>query len=216
MESMDEVADAWVYLSGDRTVQRGSRHDRRIAEGLRKGSEPIFWFARDGKEYVIRDKATLDRVEQLLAPERVLADDQGALAQSQAKLAHEQAQIAAQQAEVASRAAELGAKQAALQAEQARLHAEMMASRPDQGIHDATAREIEAKARDYDEKHRALEAEMHKHEEQLQALEPEHAHLAREMEKRAYELQAQMVQSSRELKELLTETIASGVAQAVR
>ena len=202
VESMDEVADAWVYLSAGHSFQHGSRHDRRIAEAQRRGGEPVFWFARDGKEYVIRDKATLDRVEQLLAPEQTLADGQGDVAELQAKLAHEQALIAA--------------KQAAILAEEAKLRAEMMAKRPDQDIDEAKAGDIEARARDYEKQMQALETEMHRHEEHVRALEPEHARVAQQMEHRSQELETRMVQASRELKELLTKAIASGVALGVR
>lgn len=216
LESMSAVADAWVFLSGDRSVQHGSRHDRRLAEGLQKGTEPLFWFAREGKEYVIRDKATLDRIDQLLAPERTLPGGQRDLTQLQAKLAEEQARVAMKQAEVASRVAAVGAKQAALGAEEAKLRAEAIADRRHQGIEDAKVHDIQTQARLYEKQIEALEAEMRTYEEQLRAFEPQQEALAREMETRTHEFEAHMEHASRELQGLLTKTIASGIAQVVR
>ena len=52
--SRDEVR--FVFLSDETTtMSSGNRGDVERARSLRSGGEPILWFMRDGKEYVVRD-----------------------------------------------------------------------------------------------------------------------------------------------------------------
>ena len=209
-----DAADAWIYFSGDHTTMDGSRNDRRRAEAQRKGNERLFWFARDGKEYVVRDAATLDAIDKLFAPERELAENQQRLASAQAKRAEEQAEFAAQQSAVAGRMAELGARQAALGAEHARLAAEM--HRVDERAGEAKARELETRSDELEHEMRKLEDEMRPFEASMRAMEPEMEKLGREMEALAEQMVERSARAGRELADLLTRSIASGVAQPAR
>ena len=209
-----DVADAWIYFTGDHTMMDGSRNDRRRAEAQRKGNERLFWFARDGKEYVVRDAATLDAIDKLFAPQRDLADSQERIASAQAKRAEEQARFAEKQAAVAGRMAEVGARQAALGAEHARLAAEM--HRVDERSSQTKERELESRSHDLEREMRKLEEEMRPFEESMRAMEPEMEKLGREMEQLAEQMEEHAARFGRELADLLTRSIASGAAQPTR
>jgi hypothetical protein len=59
----------------------------------RASSGGIIWFRRNGKAYVIRDVATVQRAQELYAPERLLERTQEVLEAKQDKLIAQQEQL---------------------------------------------------------------------------------------------------------------------------
>jgi chromosome segregation ATPase len=78
--------DAYIISTGDNlTYKAGSSLDE--FEVMRKRiSGRYLWTRRDGREYVIRDEATIRRVEAFFAPVEALAPEQKAVGREEAKL----------------------------------------------------------------------------------------------------------------------------------
>jgi bla regulator protein BlaR1 len=106
--------ESYILLLGDhQTMMNGSTSDIRRARELQKGDEPLLYFRKDGKTYVVRDADLLQKAEELFRPQMELGE-------KQAKLGAQQAELGGRQAELGGKQAALGAKQAALAAKEAR------------------------------------------------------------------------------------------------
>ncbi|MET0582292.1 MAG: M56 family metallopeptidase [Pseudoxanthomonas sp.] len=140
--SAREGQQAYVFVKGDHSIAEGTTEDIRKANRLRSGNEELLWIRRDGREYVVRDPATLERFRASYAEAMSLGDAQAAIGNrhaaigsKQAAIGERQAQLGMKQAELASlrmqeseadaRMAELDRQQAALDQEQAKLNAPM-------------------------------------------------------------------------------------------
>jgi hypothetical protein len=95
----------FAYCEGRSCYMDGMDSDS--MDELRRKYDRAALFELDGKEYVITDPATLDRIKAALRPQMELGKKQAALGAEQAKLGAEQAKLGGQQAA-------LGARQAAL------------------------------------------------------------------------------------------------------
>ena len=121
--------DAWALVEdgGSHVWMSGSYGDMERARRIHgETGEPVLWIGRDGREYVIRDQATLERVREILEPQRDLGRQQGELGAKQGELGARQGELGARQGELGAQQGELGARQARLAAEQASLAAERM------------------------------------------------------------------------------------------
>ena len=141
--------ESFVLIKGgsESSFSYGSTEDRRVVSRLRSGKEPILYFRRGGRSYVVRDAALLRQAEAIVRPQQELGARQGELGSRQgalgakqgalgrqqaavalrqvsggrAEAAREQAALGRQQAELGRQQAELGRQQSALGKEQARL-----------------------------------------------------------------------------------------------
>ena len=141
--------ESFVFIKGgsESSFMYGSTDDRRVVDGLRSGKEPLLYFRRGSRAYVIRDAALLRQAEAVVKPQQELGARQGELGSRQgalgakqgalgrqqaavalrqvsggrAQAAREQAALGRQQAELGRQQGELGRQQAALGAQQARL-----------------------------------------------------------------------------------------------
>lgn len=59
--------DSWALIDEGRTYVAGSREGLATARRHAQGGAPLLWVRRDGREYVVRDTAVIDRVRQALA-----------------------------------------------------------------------------------------------------------------------------------------------------
>ena len=120
--------DAFVLMKngGDNTIMSGSTDDLRIVERLRNGTEPLLYFRRGGKSYLVRDAAVLRQAEAIFKPQQELGARQGELGSRQGALGKKQAELGRQQAAAALRHvsgdhAEAARQQAALATQQSEL-----------------------------------------------------------------------------------------------
>ena len=114
--------EGWALMSpGDNVWMSNGHMDRDRVQALRRDDEPLVWFSRDGREYVIRDRATIARLESLLEPQMELGRRQGELGGRQGEVGGRQGELGRQQGELGRQQGELGARQAELAAEQAAL-----------------------------------------------------------------------------------------------
>ena len=105
-----------------RHLVNGSPRDYERGKALRQSpQEQLFWFQRGGKEYVLRDAATLKQLQALFEPQMSLGQQQAALGAKQARLADQLTDIVARQAEQGEQQAEMDLRMSQLATEQVRL-----------------------------------------------------------------------------------------------
>jgi len=107
----------FALLDGKTAIFNGSPADFAAVKRLRHGHQPLAWFRRDGKAYLIRDKGLVERARKIYAPVTELATDQGRLAGKQGEIAGRQAGLAARDAAFAEAQGELAQQQAQLATE---------------------------------------------------------------------------------------------------
>lgn len=96
--------DSFILLTGkNSTMMRGSTADLHEARRLRSGGEPLLYFRRDGKAYVVRDAAVLRQAEAIMKPQADLGARQGELGARQGALGARQGELGRQQATLAVR-----------------------------------------------------------------------------------------------------------------
>jgi hypothetical protein len=117
--------DTWVLLEGNGThVFSGSWRDAEEAKRLRgSGDGPFLYYRTDGRTYVTRDRAVIDRVKAELREQRELGEQQAALGAQQAALGGEQAGLGAEQGRLGARQHELAAAMAARHMEHSQIGA---------------------------------------------------------------------------------------------
>ncbi|HKH45688.1 MAG TPA: M56 family metallopeptidase [Thermoanaerobaculia bacterium] len=182
----------WVLVqSEDSVTMSGSSSDVRRAREHYSG-KPILWFKRDGKSYVIRDEATVARVQSFFEPQSELGEHQGELGEQQGKLGDEQGKLGDEMGRYGDRMGELASKQAEL--------AESRDGDEDDSLN-AEMEELSAKMEALGKKMEALGRQ----QEELGRKQEE---LGRQQEKIAHE-------GERKLRSLLDQAIASGLAKEV-
>ena len=107
----DGAADAFVLLKGGRSLMHAASTDLGRVRQLDDGNG-VLWIRRDGRQYVVRDAATLARFEQLYADTVRLGHEQGRLGDLQGELGEQQADIGARMGEMGARIARLAAQKA--------------------------------------------------------------------------------------------------------
>jgi hypothetical protein len=92
-----------LFLENGVTLANGTPGEHARAKALRTGpQEQLLWFQRGGKEYVLRDAATLKQIKALFEPQQKLAGEQAALGAKQAEQGKKQAEVGAKIAKVAA------------------------------------------------------------------------------------------------------------------
>ena len=112
----------FVIVSGksDSLTMSGTTEDAEMVQDLKKTIKGDFiWFERDGKSYIIRDQATIDRARKLWAPQEELGKKQEELGKQQEALGKQQEALGAKmeqiQVKVPDMTAELDKLKAKLQ-----------------------------------------------------------------------------------------------------
>jgi beta-lactamase regulating signal transducer with metallopeptidase domain len=100
--------DAYAIVSGDSLNMSGSSQDAERARNFRsKISGEYIWFEHEGKQYLITDRATVERAKELFRPQEELGHKQAELGEKQAKLGEEQALLGEKQAKASVKMPEL-------------------------------------------------------------------------------------------------------------
>jgi bla regulator protein BlaR1 len=184
--------DSYVLLyDKDSAVMSGSTSDIRTAKKLRGDSDvPLLWFERNGKEYVIRDPATLAQARNLFKGQMELGEKQGDLGEQQGKLGGEQGKLGAEMGSYGARIGELAARQASL----------ALAGKDDE------SESLEAEMEELSEKMEALGRQMEALGEKQEVLGRQQEELGRQQEKLSHDAEQQ-------LQALLDKAVASGLAK---
>ncbi len=111
-----------VTMSGDTADVAHARRQQRQA-----GGGDLLWLRRAGREYVIRDAATLREAREIFRPQAELGARQGELGAQQGELGARQGELGSRQGALGAQQGKLGAELGRLAAEQAKLTAEAVA-----------------------------------------------------------------------------------------
>jgi beta-lactamase regulating signal transducer with metallopeptidase domain len=200
-------ADRGFALFGtDSVTINGSNADIATAARLHRRNEPMLWFRRGDKAWVIRDKATLARAKLIYQPLSQLAEAQGKLAGKQGEIAGHQSELAARSAGFAQRQAAVARRLALLAAQTAnsatRASGEMEARRRSlQAQQDALARQQEVLQAELDKKQGVLDVKQAELSRQQAAMSRQQAKASRE--------------AGRQIGQLMDDALAGGLAQSV-
>jgi hypothetical protein len=172
-----------------------ANHDGRdwrdLEELLEDYGDDVLWLSVEGRDYVVRDRATIDRARDIVEPMQALGERQG-------RLGAEQGRLGAKQAAIGARQAAIGARQAALSTHLARLALE---------DDDERARlDIENKLEDLSHRMEELAREHEPLAEKQEELGRRQDELGRQMEQLSKRVTAAM-------ERLAEEAIASGNAE---
>lgn len=210
-----------VMLDGSRAISHGSSSDVSRARALRAGDEPLLWFRRDGREFVVRDSAAIEQVRSAWEPVSRTGQEQAEVGQRQAALARQQARAAGLQAEVGMKLGELGARLGEKGSELGARLAALAARVADIG--DGTARAgieadrrvFEAEMAELTARMAVLRAQLEEERRPLDDLEGQMQPLRSELETLARHLAEVSVRAEDETRVLLDEFVEDGRAVPV-
>jgi len=206
-----------LFLDENHTMMSGSSEDTDRAKSLRKGNEQMLWLRRGGREYIVRDPAVLNQVQDIFRPLQQIGGEQ-------AKIGAKQAEIGGRQAEIGSKQAAIGRKQAEIGAKQARVgsrHAAFAARQA--GDEKAKRDELENERRQLELDMQELDKEMQELSNQMQAFNSPMNDLSKDMNVLSQEmnvLSRKMEEASAKaeagMSTLLDRAISSGAATEVK
>lgn len=208
----------FVYMRGEQTTMSGSTRDIERARRARTSGEPLLWFYKDGKEYIVRDPAILEEVSRIWGPVNRVGDEQGKVGEKQGAIGARQGALGAKQGEIGAQQGAIGERQSAIGARQAAL-ASRQAARPS----DSEQAEINRQMRALDDDMRALDREMRVLNDKMREFDKPMEDLGRDMDVLGREMDAlgrKMEAASRkahdDMRALLDRALATGAAQPVR
>jgi beta-lactamase regulating signal transducer with metallopeptidase domain len=209
----------YVLLHEDhQSMSSGSSGDIRRARSYQRSGERLLWFRHEGREYVVRDPATLDEVENTWHPVGELGGEMGKIGAKQGEIGAKQGEVGARQGAVGAEQGRIGAQQGALGSRQAVLAAREMGQ-----LSEAQRAEIEKERRNIDTQMRALDDEMQKLGRKMEevsqpmmALGKEMEAYGREMEALGKKMDAESKKAERAMRELIERTVQSGTAQIAK
>jgi bla regulator protein BlaR1 len=201
----------FVIVSGksDALTMSGSMEDAHHVEKLKKSIQSDFiWFERDEKSYIIRDQATIDRARKLWAPQEELGRKQEELGKQQEALGKQQEELGAKMEQVHVKIPDMTAEIDKLKAELKQLNSSATVEQVGQiqseiGELQSKIGEIQAKAGEEQGKLGEQEGALGEKQGKLGEQQGELGRQQGELAKKA----------SREMKQLLDEAIAKGIAQ---
>lgn len=171
---------------GNTTTMSGNVKDIERVAKLHQPHERLLWARVDGREYIVRDPATLDQFEAIWKPVNQLGDAVGKLGEQEGKLGEQQGK--------------LGAKQGALGAREGALGAELPgASKQRRKEIEREMRELDKQMKDLDDQMATFDAPMRDIEKQMRPLEKQ--------------LDAAGKKADAASNQLLAKAIGSGVAK---
>ena len=182
--------DAYVLIEGDDVTMAGDSDDIRTAQRLQQGNAPVLWVRKNGKQYVVRDAATVQRMKAAHAPVQALGEQQG-------KLGEQQGALGERQGELGSRQGELGVKMSEIAQDQAA----------------AALRGADTREAANDRRMKELQDEQEALARQQEVLARQQEPLARQQEALARKQMAATDRLRRDVDRLLDEAIRNGKAQ---
>lgn len=197
----EDAGEGFALLDGDAAIVNGSNVDLAAARRLQRDGKPALWFRRGDQAYRIDDPAYVKRARDAYAPVGALARQQGELGARQGALGGKQGALGAQQGMLGARQAQLATQRAMLAMQSSRNEgsADAQANRAAQA---ASARELARQQEKLGQEQRELGRRQAALGEQQAAL-GQRQHAASR-------------QADAELRKLLDEAIARGLAKPDR
>ncbi|MGZ4787952.1 MAG: M56 family metallopeptidase [Terriglobales bacterium] len=201
----------FVIVSGksDSFTMSGTTEDAHHVEKLRKQIPGDFiWFQRDEKSYIIRDQATIDRARKLWAPQEELGKKQEALGKQQEELGKQQEELGAKMEQVRVNVPDMTAELDKLKAELKQLSS--TATMEQIGHIQSEIGELQSKIGDLQS---SAGDQQGKLGEQMGALGEKQGKLGEEQGELGRQQGELAEKASQQMKQLLDEAIAKGIAQ---
>jgi beta-lactamase regulating signal transducer with metallopeptidase domain len=201
----------FVIVSGksDSLTMSGTSEDARHVEKLRKQIPGDFiWFQRDEKSYIIRDQATIDRARKLWAPQEELGQKQETLGKQQEELGKQQEELGAKMEQIHVNVPDMTAELDKLKAELKQLNSS--ATMEQVGHIQSEIGELQSKIGDLQSKAGDQQGKLG---EQMGALGEKQGKLGEQQGELGRQQAELAQQASLQMKQLLDEAIAKGIAQ---
>ena len=207
----NDEAQRFVIVSGksDSLTMSGTHEDAEQVEELRKKIQGDFiWFRRDGKSYIIRDQATIDRAKALWAPQEELGKKQEELGKQQEALGKQQEELGAKMEQIHVKVPDLTKEIEKLQAELKQLNSSATVEQIGQiqseiGDLQSKIGDIQSQAGD----------QQSKLGDEMSLLGEKQGRLGEQQGKLGSQQGELAQQASRQMKQLLDESITKGTAQ---
>jgi len=157
----------FIYIRGasEDVLMSGDLSDlERVRKALKPNERALWTRAANGKEYLIRDAATLDELEKAWGPAQVIGAQMSKLGDPMSKLGEQMGKVGEQQGKLGLRQGELSVKLTRIDSDDTARRAPI----------ERELREIEAKMAELQKQMRALEKPMKELEKQMKAIQPKH------------------------------------------
>ncbi len=206
------ASEGFALLDGDTAIVNGSDADLAAAKRLQRNGKSKLWFRRGGQAWLIDDPAYVQRAKDAYAPVDALARQQGELGGKQGALGGKQGALGAQQGMLGAQQGQLAGQRAMLAGRQA-----MLAAQSGQREHaaeiQANRAELEASAQELDRQQAKLSQQQEELGRQQAELGKQQEALGTQQEALGKRQQEASSQASQQIRKLLDEAIAKGVAK---
>lgn len=196
----------YVHFRDDKhTSMSGKLSDIERARRHKQPNEQVLWFRDQGREYVIRDPATLKEAEAVWRPVNEIGAAQGKLGHQLGELGRKLGQLGSQQGLLGTRQGTLATREATLSLRES-----------NSSLSDAQRTELARQRAALQQQARELDKQMRGLEKQTKELETRMEPLSREMEVLGKKMEAAAPRAQGELRGLFQRSIASGIAKQVK
>jgi hypothetical protein len=195
-----------LFLDNNVTIVNGSPSDYQRGKAQRQTpTEPLFWFQRAGKEYVLRDPVLMKKLQAIFQPQMSLGQQQSSLNARQASLDQQQEALGAQFEDLGAQQAEYGERMSQLAMEQARLQE----AGEDTSSVDAEMQGLEQEMTQFEQPQADLSRQQDEINQSQELLQRQQQDLNQKQEKAVQE-------AERQLKSLVDQALAKGLAKALK
>jgi beta-lactamase regulating signal transducer with metallopeptidase domain len=210
----DDDARHFVIVSGGSAsvTMSGTGDDwERVDELKEKMHGDFIWFRRDGKSYIIRDQATIDRAKAFWAPQEELGKKQEELGKQQEALGKQQEELAAKMEQIHVKVPDMTKELEKLQAELKKLNSG--ATMEQVGQIQSEIGELQSKIGDIQSQAGDQQSKVG---EEMGALGEKQGKLGEQQGELGRQQGELAERAERQMKQLLDESIAKGTAQLER
>jgi beta-lactamase regulating signal transducer with metallopeptidase domain/Skp family chaperone for outer membrane proteins len=207
-----DADEGFALLDGNAAIVNGSDVDLAAARRLQRDGKATMWFRRGDKAYLIDDPAYVRRAKAAYAPVQALARQQGELGGQQGALGGKQGALGAQQGMLGAQQGQLAGQRAMLAGQQAALAA--------QSSQHGRSAETQANRAKLEASEQALDRQQEQLSQQQSALGRQQAELGKQQEALGAQQEAlgkrqqqAANQADQQIRKLLDEAIAKGVAK---
>lgn len=204
-----DANEGFALFDGDAAIVNGSDADLAAARRLQRNGKPTIWFRRGDKAYLIDDATYVQRAKAAYAPVDELGRQQGELGSKQGALGGKQGDLGAQQGMLGARQGQLAGQRAMLAGQQAALAAQTGLAQTTQ----ASRAKLETSERELDRQQEQLSQQQAALGRQQAELGQQQAALGAQQEALGKRQQQAASQANQQIRKLLDEAIAKGVAK---
>jgi beta-lactamase regulating signal transducer with metallopeptidase domain len=207
-----DASEGFALFDGDAAIVNGGDADLAAARRLQRDGKSTIWFRRGDKAWLIDDPAYVQRAKAAYAPVTEFGKQQGELGNKQGALGGRQGALGAQQGMLGAKQGQLAGQQAMLDGQRAMLDAQPGQStnnadrQANRARLEASRQELEKQQEQLSQQQEALGRQQEALDKQQQVLDAEQAALGKRQQEATR-------QTSVQIRKLLDEAIAKGVAK---